>query len=174
MKTPTPRSSSIFVGALLSLLVSCSSMRVQTASDPEANLSQYKTYGWAPTPPATPDRPQQSILDQTVKSSIEKGLAAKGLVPAKGAQADMLINYFGVSRSAITYGSTSHDYWGHWGHYDHATVTREGALTLQFIDAATKRIVWQGTAADTISEAGASEKQIATAVKKLIERFPVA
>ena len=178
MKTILTRSVALLVGALLPLLSSCSSAQIQTATDPQADLSKYKTYAWAPQT-SSPDRPQSSILDQTVKSSTEKELAAKGLHLAKDSQPDLLISYFGVSRSEVTFGAPI-SYYPHPGHagqggyYDPAYVTQHGSLTLQFIDPKTNRTVWQGTASDTISEAGASQEQVAKAVNELIDRYPAA
>ncbi len=144
-------------------------MQIQTASDPQANLSRYKTYEWAPSRANVEGRPA-NILDQTLKSAVEKELAAKGLKPAQDSPPDLLVSYFAAAREATNYapefGYPSYPYYGT------AYVNREGSLTIQFIDPETKRIVWQGTASDTIGEAGASPEQVITAVNELFERYP--
>lgn len=177
MKAINTRSMSVLTGVLLPALFACSSTQIQTATDPQANLSKYKTYAWAPNPPLTTDGPQHSILDQTIKSATEQELADKGLVPAKDSRPDLLISYFGVSRDSVTYGAAPYSGYGGYypgDYYREPYVTREGSLTLQFKDPKTDRVVWQGTAAETIGEAGASQEQVQKAVSQLIEKYPVA
>lgn len=159
---------------VLPLLAACSSMDIRTDQDPQANLYQYKTFAWSPKSQPREGEPESSILDQAVKSSVERELAQKGITPASPADADLLINYYGISQTAVTYGAGPPGYWAPYDvpPYGPTYTTREGSLTLQFIDPRTNRIVWQGTAADTISDAGASQKQVAKAVTALIDRFP--
>jgi hypothetical protein len=180
MRLTILRSGSVLASILLLSLFACSSMEVQTAVAPHANLSQYRTYAWAPKPASATDRPRASVLEETVKSAVEKEVAEKGLVPAEGAEPDLLISYYGVSRDSVSFGiapSYGYGYGGGYysgGYYKQPYVTREGSLTLQFTDAKTKEVVWQGTASDSISEAGASQKQVEEAIDDLIERYPVA
>jgi hypothetical protein len=154
-------------GVLLGL-ASCSTLSVQTANDPHADLSKYKTYQWARA--STPS----SILDQTVKSSVEKELASKGLSPTEGTKPDLLVSYFGSARNEVNYyGSPAFGYPAY-PYYGSTYVTREGSLTLQFLDPKTNRIVWQGTANDAIPDTGATQDQVAVAIRELIERYPTA
>src|SRR5687767_1111448 len=97
------RVASITVASTL-VLFACSTMKVQTAKDPQANLSKYKTYTWAPESASPGSRPHASILDQTVKASLEKELAKKGLVRAENTEPDLWVSYFAVSRESLTYG----------------------------------------------------------------------
>jgi hypothetical protein len=165
---------SLALGVAVPALFACSSMEIQTSSDPQANLSKYKTFAWAPQPSRDQTRRHASILDQTVKDSVERDLTKKGLSRAQGSPPDLLISYFGVSRDEMTYGfAPVYGYGGYYsGGYNSTYITREGSLTLQFMDPETKRVVWQGTVADTISEAGPSQEQVSEAVNDLLERFP--
>jgi hypothetical protein len=159
----------------ISLLAACSTMSVQTAKDPSANLTGYRTFAWANEPAVGPTQPV-SMLEQTVKSSIEKELAAKGLSPASGeAKPDLLVAYRASSRQEI--GSTSYPSgagypgWGYpSGGYEYSY--REGSLRIDLIDPKTNKVVWEGTAADAIKPTGANPKQVAEAVHAILERYP--
>jgi hypothetical protein len=181
MGSTVTRSGLLLASILLPYLFACSSMEIQTAVAPQAHLSQYKTYAWAPRPASIPAKPQHAaILEETVQSAIEEDVAQKGLVPAQDAPPDLLIGYYGTSRDSVSFGiapSYGYGYGGGYysgGYYKQPYVTREGSLTLQFIDAKTNKVVWQGTASDSISEAGASQEQVKKAVNDLIEKYPVA
>lgn len=152
---------------MLSLTTACSSMQVQTGGDPQADLSRYKTYSWAPDVAPEPGT-HRTLLDQTVVSAVQMELAEKGLTPAPlGTQPDLLISYYGVARNEVTVGG---GYYGGW--YPDTYMYRQGSLTLLFVDPRTDKVVWQGTASDAIGDAGASQEQVARAVDQLIQRYP--
>ena len=167
MNTPTLRLAPALPGIMALLLCSCSSMQVQTAADPQTDLSRYKTFAWAPLEGSK----TEGLLDQTLRSSVERELAAKGMQP-NAESPDLLIRYFAASHDTVNYGPAPGYGYPAYPYYGNAYVTREGSLTMQFYDPKTRRIVWQGTATDVIGDAGASQKQVAQAVKELFERYP--
>ena len=154
-------------------------MQVKTAGDPAESLSRYRAFAWMRQPPEAAQRPRAAELDQAVRDAVEKDLAAKHVVPAGDQEPDLLINYFGTSKTSVSYGyEPSTAMWGTSGyavpHFERPYVSRLGSLTLQFIDAKTNRLVWEGSAEDAIGEKGASREQVTQAVNKMIEKYPVA
>jgi len=152
----------------LSSFAACSNMEVNTAQAPDTNFAQYKTYAWAQTTENVGTQ-EGSILDQTIKSTLQDQLASKGLSPAEGSTPDILISYTAKAREGVEYGVAP----GPWG-WDETTAypVREGSIRLQFIDAKTGKAIWQGTASDVVGNNGASQKQVADAVKDLVKKYP--
>ena len=168
----TLRRVSIPMSMILLILASCSSTQIKTGHDPQADFTQYKTYTWAPQAQPAPDRPASSILDETVKTAVEQQLATKGLRKVPGPQADLMVTYSATTTDKVTYGAAPGPWY--WGTVEQPYVTPEGSLTLQFIDPKNHRTVWQGTATDTVGDSGASQKQVANAVKDLLQKYPTA
>lgn len=151
----------------------CSNLEVNTAQAPKVNFAQYKTYAWVPTPqpPQGNAIEEGSILDQTIKSTAEENLMAKGLSPAGSNPPDLLISYAARTRMGVQYGVATTP----WGWDDRAAYpVREGSITLKMIDARTQMPVWQGTASDIINRAGPDQKDVAQAVNKMLDRYPSA
>lgn len=172
MSTNSKRLSTALAIASFIGIAACSSTEIKTSQDPQANLAQYKTYAWAPEAQPSTEKPNSSILDETVKSSVQQQLAAKGFQQVPTSEAQLLISYTANSANEITYGPAP-TYWG-WQPAEEPYVTRKGALTIQLVDPHTRRTVWQGTATDTIGNAGESQKQITAAVKDMFEKYPAA
>src|SRR5690349_9739191 len=97
---------------LILTLSACSSMQVNTIPAPQTNFAQYKTYAWAPVKASA--APEASILEQTVKSSVESQLAAKGMRQAvEGETADLVISYSALAKNSVEYGMAPGPYgWG--------------------------------------------------------------
>jgi hypothetical protein len=161
----------IVAGSLMMSLAACSSMDVKTGKDPQADFSRFRTFAWTEQPIEARQVRPSSILDQTVKASVERELPRRGLTPAAGAPPDLLIGYVAGAQTAMSYFSR----YGHSGDVFQEPYTyRLGSLTLEFIDPKTNRVVWQGTAADVIGDAGATQDQVAEAVRKILSEYPTA
>lgn len=152
------------VGSLLLLSLSgCTSMEVKTEQAPGADLGRYRSYAWV-KPPET-SAPQASILDQSVKSDVDQQLAMKGLKEVDPGSAQVLVSYSARSADSFEYGGGPLFYGG-------AYPVREGDLTIYFADPKTKKVVWQGSAAGVISEAGESQNQVADAIHDILQKYP--
>lgn len=144
-------------------------MEIKTATDPAANLSNFRTYAWAPPPPIESGMTQNSMLDETVRADVDRNLTAKGMAKVDPSKADLLVSYTAVAKNTLTYGVAPGPWL--WGPDYDVYPQRVGSLTLQFVDPKTNRTVWQGTAADTIGDAGTSQKEIGTAVTDLLKKY---
>lgn len=151
-------------------MTGCSSMEVNTAKDPQANFANYKTYAWAPE--ALAPGQAASVFDATVKSDVDQQLLAKGWTKVPVKDADLLISYTAKTRNNVSYGVAP----GYSGWYGGVVpyVTKQGTLTLHFTDPKSRQVVWEGIATDTVGDAGSNQKQVAEAVKKVLEKYPLA
>jgi hypothetical protein len=48
----------------------------------------------------------------------------------------------------------------------------EATLTVEFVDAKTRKVFWRGIAADTFGSASEAERGIDEAVRKMLEAYP--
>lgn len=156
--------------ALCVCLAACSPFQVKTTRNPQADLSRYRTYAWASESSAPTRWATGSVLDETIKASVDQMLAKKGLSRADGSPPDLRVSYFAVDRNALTYGSGPQGTPLSKPGYEY--IYRPGNLTLQFVDARTNRVLWEGTARDAVARPGHSQEQVASAVQLLLEKYP--
>jgi hypothetical protein len=157
---------------VLTLATSCSTTEIKTASDPQSNVAQYKTFAWAPADPSKPVPAATTMLDQTVQATLQHQLEAKGLkLVSDPKQAQLWISYQARGHNQVSYGVAPSPW--DMGISEEPVVTKVGSLTLRFLDPKAKRTVWQGTASDVIDVGGASQEQISQAVVDLMKKYPV-
>jgi hypothetical protein len=167
---------------LLALVVtSCSSVKVASDYDKNANFNTYKTFAFFKT---GIDKAEISDLDKRrVLRAIEAELMAKGFT--KSENPDMLVSIFTKSREKVNvynngfgpygYGwGWSPWYWGGYG-YGGSTVSTstEGVLYIDLIDAKKKELVWQGMGTGYLSKVmEKKEERINEFVNKIMEKYP--
>ena len=167
------------VRAVLALAVAvtaCSSMKVEVEYSRSANFKGYRTYAWISQPPGPEQAPaaRDPRVREAVVSSIDRGLAAKGLTrtdPDKSP--DLLVAVYGWSAAGIDVHQYGYGY-GYYGYHPSSVSVREyraGTLIIDLVDAATKQMVWRGTASDTF-DPGAEAKTVVKAVEKTLEEYP--
>jgi hypothetical protein len=159
------------------LLGSAFAQKVQTDFDHQANFSQYKTYSWQEIKPAN------SLWDARIKNAVDAQLAAKGWtqVPSGGDVAIVAIKTSKTQRTLQTFYDGFGGGWG-WrrfggGGFGAATTTEQdykvGTLVIDFYDAKTKKLIWRGSAQDTLSDKPAqNEKNLDKGVAKMFKAFP--
>jgi hypothetical protein len=158
--------------ALLALLaISAFAVNVVTDYDHNTNFSQYKTYSWAKV--KTPNE----LWDGRVKEAVDKVLKEKGWTetPSDG---DASIVAVGITKTIPTL-QTFYDNFGgwYWNGFGTATTTvehyREGTLVVDIFDSRNKKLVWRGSASDTLSDKPENNvKKLNKAVQKMFEHFP--
>ena len=137
--------------ALLLVFASCSSVRVVTDYDKNANFSNYNSFAFYK--PGI-DKAEISDLDKKrILRAIENQMVAKGKMKSnspdllvsiftkENERVDVYNNNFGWGYGAWGWGA-GYGWGGNWGN----TVSRstEGTLYIDFIDAKTNELVWQG------------------------------
>jgi Domain of unknown function (DUF4136) len=148
---------------------------VKTDFDHQVVFSQYKTYSWQEIKPAN------SLWDARIKNAVDAQLAAKGWtqVDSGGDVSVVAIKTTQTQRSLQTFydGFGGGWRWRGFGGMGEATTTeqdyKEGTLVVDMYDAKTKRLIWRGSAEDTLSDKAAkNEKNLDKGVAKMFKKFP--
>src|SRR5258706_12410105 len=169
------RSTAVCAVVFLVMLASAFAQHVQTDFDHQANFSQYKTYSWQEIKPAN------SLWDARIKNAVDAQLAAKGWtqVDSGGDVSIVAIKTTHTERTLNTFydGIGGGWRWRGFGGMGQATTTeqdyKEGTLVLDFYDANTKKLIWRGSAEDTLSDkAEKNEKKLDKGVAKMLKAFP--
>lgn len=165
----------------LTLLASCTSVRVLSDYDKEANFNEYKSYAFYKT---GIDKAHISDLDKKrILKAIESEMGAKGFV--KSEDPDILVSIFTKEREQV---DLYNNYWGspwgwspyYWGGgfrgYGSNVYSRtEGSLYIDLIDAKSKELVWQGKGIGTLSNMKNIEKKeakIREFVLEILKAYP--
>jgi hypothetical protein len=162
----------VLVGLMLLFAGRSSAADVKTDYDRNTNFALYKTYSWERVETRDP------LMVDRIKSAVNGSLAAKGLteVPTGG---DLSIVAIEVTHSQQTLDTFYNNFGGgrRFGGFGDATTTTEtyrvGTLVVDLSDPATKKLVWRGSASDTLSDK--SEKNIDNldkGVVKMFKKFP--
>lgn len=172
-----------FGSALAGLLVvvSCSSMKISNDYDRNADFAGFKTYSWVEGQTLEGDYP---LVHERLVRAIEGQLAMKGLNEADS-NPDVFVTYHADENESIRidtdhfgYGYGPGWYWGGMGMGSSTTRVRsytQGTLIVDVWDAKQKRLVWRGTATDTVSESPTPQKidkKVNQAIGKMFESFP--
>ena len=183
------RSRHWLLGCFAILLAGCASQRVDWDYDTSARVQQqmnsWKTYAWL-----TVDKDQSSayhldgLQDRRVRTAVNRDLQAKGFRMVDESDADFLVNYLTKTKTrreenhvstSLGYGINS---WGV-GVQSETRVRdyEEGSLMVDFIDPASKELIWRGRSQARIPDRSTPEKrtqQINNAVDAILKGFPPA
>lgn len=162
---------------LLFVFSSCSTVRVATDFDKEANFNNYSSFAFFK--PGI-DKAEISDLDKKrILRAIEAELIAKGM--AKSEQPDLLVSIFTKERQRVDVYNNNFGYgwyWNPWwyGGYANSSVSRstEGTLFIDLIDAKTNNLIWQGmgTADLVIGDMEKKEARIREIVAEILTQYP--
>ncbi|MEW7278661.1 DUF4136 domain-containing protein [Aquimarina sp. 2201CG1-2-11] len=151
--------------SLLSLILiitfsSCSTVRVASDYDKQADFNTYKSFAFYK--PGI-DKAEISDLDKKrILRAIEADLIAKGFT--KSSEPDVLISIFTKTKENVNvYQNNFGLGWG-WGYgwgwnpwfwgpgYNNVTTTTQGTLYIDLIDASKKELIWQGMGTSALTE----------------------
>lgn len=164
----------------LFLFASCSSVRVASDYDTNANFNQFTSYAFFK--PGI-DKAEISDLDKKrILRAIDAEMSAKGL--QKSENPTMLISIFTKAKERVDvyqnyYGWGSPWGWG-WGSPwgmgyggSNVSTTTEGTLYIDIIDAKTNELIWQGMGTAPIArDMEKKEARIKEIVTKILEKYP--
>lgn len=164
------------------VLTSCSSIKVISDYDKEVEFAEYRTYAFYKT---GIDQAQISDLDKRrILRAIDNEMQAKGFV--KSEEPDMLVSIFTKERERVDVYNNNFGWgWGWQGFYNpwfwgpaagqNVSVSTEGALFIDLIDAGNKQLIWQGRGAGPLTSgknAEKKEKRINQFVTGILEKYP--
>ena len=171
----------IILFLFVTLVASCSSIKVSYDYDKSADFNKYKTYSY--TEDALKLGISELNRDRMLKA-IDAELTARGL--SKSDSPDAWIDLSVKSQEKTQATATNNNmgmYRGRYGYGGGYTTTSinyeqyvEGTLFITLIDKTTEKVAWQGRGTKTIDEDASPEKReknINWAVKSIFEKYPV-
>ena len=172
------------VAVAIGLPLAASAQQIRANWSKDAPFAQYKTYEWVPSE-ATNHPFYRQYVGEYVNYALTKKKHLQQVTAAQNP--DLYVTYHFSTRDVMdwnTYGYGFGPGWGGWGwgggwggmSYSQTRPSERvmGYLTIDLIDAHTRKIVWRGEAIqDDVTKSGnAEEKQIAHSVYKMIDRYP--
>ena len=172
-----------------SLALACaSSIKTAFDTDPNADLSTYKTYAWVgdgsgPPTAGSHGGPYVSPLDdKRIRREVDGQLQTKGYVPSDRSQADLMVHYGVRAEEQLrvtqtpgrsTYYARGYRY-GTWHAGSSVRVQQytEGTMTIEFFDRKTKDALWVGWGSKRLSKSNDRDEVIKQAVQKILEPLP--
>jgi hypothetical protein len=170
----------VLASAMCALLFASASFaqQVKTDYDRSANFSQYKTYSWEKV------QTQDQLWVDRIKEAVNTALAAKGLTPVESG-GDLAIVAIEMTKNQQTLNTFYDGFGGGWGWrrgggfggFGDATTTTDtykvGTLVVDMFDAHTKKLIWRGSASDTLSDKSDKNiKNLDKGVQKMFDHFP--
>lgn len=174
----------LLVLSIAALLTACAtSHTIHSQVDPGANFAAYKTFGFFDEVMGQQD-PYATFLDQHLKNAIANELQLRGYQRDKNP--DLLVNYHVQAKNQVKVTQTAQPagYYGYrrgyyaWGAgtaYSTSVQTyREGTLNIDIVDAAARKMLWEGIAIGRISESMREDPKAAVddAVNQIFVEFP--
>mgnify|MGYP001811665256 CR=1 FL=1 len=169
-----------------SLLGCASSPNTVSNAAPGVDFSQYSTFGFLGQ--LSTDRENyESMESNFLKVAVAQELDARGLEYSDSPE--LLVNFYIHTKEKIRsrsvpsmggyygYRDPFYDSWGGYGGYEtRIDQYTEGTLNIDVVDAATKKLVWEGSVAGRVTEMDIQnlEKTIDEAVKAIMADFPIA
>ncbi|WP_298478191.1 DUF4136 domain-containing protein [uncultured Maribacter sp.] len=164
------------------LLSACTSVRVLSDYDKDANFNTYKTYAFYKT---GIDKAQISDLDKKrILRAIDAQMVTRGFT--KSNSPDILVSIFTKEKEQV---DIYNNYWGGgfgwgwnpyfwgpgWNNGTQVTTRTQGSLYIDLIDAKSKELVWQGKGVGTLGNSKSIEKKeerIQQFVSEILKAYP--
>lgn len=180
--------------ALCSMPLAAAAQQVRANWSKDAAFSDYKTYQWIPS-----EQTNHPFYRQYVGEYVNYALQKQKKMHMVSAadNPDLYVTYHFSTRQTTDLETYGYGFGGGWGGMGmgwggmgmgmggmgmggmNYSQTRQvprvvGYLTLDLIDARTKKIIWRGEAMeDDVTKGGnAEEKQVANSVYKMLQRYP--
>jgi hypothetical protein len=150
--------------------------QVKTDYDRHAAFGQYKTYSWGKV------QTQDGLWVDRIKSAVDSALAAKGWTEVESG-GNVSIMAMEMTKSHQTLNTYYDDFGGGWFYggfgdgFGDSTTTEStykvGTLVVDLFDSNTKKLIWRGSASDTLSDkSGKNIKNLDKGVEKMFDHFP--
>ncbi len=163
------------VGVMLLTALASFPQQVRTDFDRDSDFGHYRTYSWEKV------QTQDPLWVDRIKEAVNSALAAKGWTKVDSG-GDVAVIAVESTQNQQTLNTFYDGFGGGWrwrgfGGFGDTTTTvdtyKVGTLVVDLFDASTKKLIWRGSATDTLSDK--SDKNIKTldkGVQKMFDRFP--
>jgi hypothetical protein len=180
MKNPG-RLSVIILSVMALLTLGCATYTTTYDYDPSVRFAELRNFNWL-NPPSG-GQAMDELTVKRIKASVERQLAEKGYT-MDTSNPDFLITAHGGKEKKVdvvdwgyTYRGSNHYNYGFDGRNRPIDVYeyQEGTLILDFVDAASRELIWRGSVSKVIDPSASPEKRDKTineAVAKVLEKFP--
>jgi hypothetical protein len=169
------------------MLSACSSTpNTYSNTDPNADFSSYRTYGFL-AELSTDKESYKSLESAFLKVAVAQQMDLRGYEYA--ANPDLLVNFYINTQDKIQsrqvptmggYYGYRDPFYGGWGGYGMGYETQvssytEGTLNIDVVDARNKKLVWEGAIVGRITESVVKnmERSIDSAVAEIYKNYPV-
>jgi len=162
---------------LIITLSSCSSVRVASDYDKQANFDSYKSYAFFK--PGI-DKAEISDLDKKrILRAIEADMTAKGLT--KSSNPDVLVSIFTKTRENVNIYQNNFGFGYGWGWnpwfwnqgFNTVSRTTEGTLYIDLIDASKNELIWQGMGTAALTKnVNKKQENINKIVTQIMQKYP--
>jgi hypothetical protein len=168
------------IGSALLLAAGSFAQDVKTDYDRAADFSHYKTYSWEKV------HTQDALWVDRVKAAVNSALAAKGWTQLESG-GDVSIMAMEMTKDHQTLNTYYDSFGGGWGWrgrfgggfggFGDSTTTEDtykvGTLVVDLFDSGTKKLIWRGSASDTLSnKSDKNIKNLDKGVEKMFKNFP--
>ncbi len=174
--------------SLLSLILiitftSCTTVRVASDYDKQANFDTYKSFAFYK--PGI-DKAEINDLDKKrILRAIEADMTSKGFI--KSENPDMLVSIFTKTQENVNVYQNNWNWgwgwgygygwgWNPWfwgGNYNSVSRVTEGTLYIDFIDASKKELVWQGMGTSALTkDVNKKQEKMNEIVTAILEKYP--
>lgn len=164
-----------FMVTLLVLSTGCSSVRVRTDFDRDADFSMYRTYSWLPHGKPQRGMMRSELVRKHIVAAVDRELAAAGLTRVSRERADLLVTYYVGARNRVDVTHYGYRY-GPWGRYGPGGISvrryKEGSLVLDLVDRESRQLVWRGWASSVLRGRENLAEDINRSVRELMKRYP--
>ena len=172
-------------------VLACSSTRVQTDFDHQADFSAYSTFAWyddAESEKSPTDGPSQ-IIDGRIRRAVAENLQAKGFSQTELGESDLLVTYYTSLNSQMRFHTSGWGYghgwgWGpnwrfgyaFWPGWSTTTVHtyHEGTVIIDIIDRGKNQLVWRGVSTRALGKKSHSDEKIYQSMTRVFLDFPPA
>lgn len=154
--------------ATLLVLTPAFAAQVYTDSDPDVDLTKFRTYVWKVKTPAA-----RADVQVWLVAAIDRELQAKGMQRVEEADADLhLVTVAYAQIEAGIRGNYVQPQTWYVGFVTaYATDTTTGNLLVDFIDPRTERPVWRAVAKDAITDKGQTPQKMDKTIQKKIDKI---
>ena len=162
------------------LIGACSPIRsISYDYNRAVDFSGLRTYDWMPVPVEMQEK--EALMLERIKKAVNSRLEAKGFRITRGEPDFLVATSFGQVEKLKVY-DYGYPYYGPYRSYDYGPsyggvssfYYREGSLVLDFIDTASKEVVWKGVATVYLNKDQTPEKiddVVNEAVEKILVNF---